>query len=115
MFKKFRRQNPPPDPDEWITVPFRVAEAARVSIYTIGSRPEVPDAIRWWIAQWLTSYNSYLVDYMTKTYGDDIFPFLDQITREVMPDEEVSEQANGEPDSATWALWERQLNEGEGQ
>lgn len=121
FFDRFRRKPKPiPEGDEWITVPFRVAEAARVSIYTIASRPELPDSIRWWIAQWLTNYNSYLVNYMKENYGPDIFPILDDITHEVMPEsdeeyEEEVDEGNPEPGSETWELWEQQLDDLEGQ
>lgn len=108
----FKRKEPPPPPpegDEWITVPFRFVEAARISIYTIGSRPEVPDVVRWWIAQWLVVYNQQLVTYMQQNYGPDIFAALDRITHEVTPagDEDPPER-EAEPE---WHLWENQFEE----
>lgn len=115
LFDRFRRRKQKlPVGDDWITVPFRVAEAARVSIYTIGSRPELPDSIRWWIAQWLTNYNSYLVTYMKENYGPDIFQLLDKITHEVMPEEVghgEGESESSEPGLETWELWEQQLDD----
>lgn len=100
------------DEDSWITVPFRFAEAARVSIYTIGSQPEVPPAIRWWIAQWLSAYNSQLVYYMREQYGPDIFPILDRITLDVMPEEEAHSRVPV-PEEESWEHWENQFREGD--
>ena len=107
----FTKKKPEPVPAEAnILVPFRFAEAARISIYTIGARPELPDAIRWWIAQWLVSYNQYLVNYMQETYGPDIFPALDEITRDVMPDLEEIDDALNHEDPA-WDMWESEFKE----
>lgn len=115
-FQRWRRFREPAreyrDNDSWITVPFRFAEAARVSIHTIGSQPEIPVAIRWWIAQWLASYNSQLVCYMRENYGPDIFPLLDQITEEVMPKEEDTPASM--VGQAEWEKWERQFREDDG-
>ena len=113
MRKWFRRKQSAqpvviPVNDDWITIPFRFAEAARVSIHTIGNQPEVPPSVRWWIGQWLTAYNSQLVYYMRENYGSDIFPILDRITREVMPQEEA-ESVNFPDDS--WEKWEEQFRE----
>jgi hypothetical protein len=98
---------PDPDDDSWIMVPFRFAEAARVSIHTIGSSTDIPGPIRWWISQWLTAYNSQLVFYMRENYGPDIFPILDRITADVMPGEQSA--AQGSDDS--WEKWEGQFRE----
>lgn len=103
---------PNPADDSWITVPFRFAEAARVSIYTIGNQREIPEAVRWWIHQWLTAYNSQLVSYMRENYGPDIFPILDRITFDVMPTESApSPPGDGHDDS--WDKWEGQFQEGD--
>jgi hypothetical protein len=111
------RRNTDEYPGDWITVPFRFAEAVRVSIHTIGTQPEVPAEIRLWIAQWLQAYNSQLVMYMKEYYGPHILPLLDQITRDVMPDDPAeSDDADdlndlgGEP----WDRWESQFEEGGG-
>jgi len=77
-------------PGDWITVPFRFAEAARVSIHTIGCQEEIPDQVRYWISEWLADYNYQLVAYIREYYGPEILPLLDRITEEVMPPE-VSE------------------------
>lgn len=97
----------PVDSDEWITVPFRFAEAARVSIHTIGVQKEVPAGVRWWIAQWLAEYNSQLVYYMRENYGPDIFPILDRITQEVMTKDESAEADSDD----SWEKWESQFRE----
>lgn len=94
--------------EDWITVPFRYVEAARVSIYTIGSQPELPPAIKWWIAQWLVAYNSRLVYYMRENYGPDIFPILDSITQDVMAKD--GEQENSDTEDS-WEKWESQFRE----
>ena len=112
------------DVDEWILVPFRFAEAARVSIYTIGSSKNLDPAMRWWIASWLAGYNAQLVDYMREKYGEDIFPLLDAITTDVMPDpqDDDEERADTVPLPAdklkasaqdvsdeSWEQWEKQF------
>jgi hypothetical protein len=94
--------------DEWITVPFRFAEAARVSIHTIGSQQEIPLDIRLWIAQWLAAYNEQVIDYMRENYGPDIFPILDRITCDVMPDP----VGYGVARSDSWEKWETEFREG---
>lgn len=96
-------------PEEWITVPFKYAEAARVSIYTIANQPGVPVYLQAWIAQWLASYNSQLISYMKLNYGPAIFPLLDKITRDVMPKGSGEDTASAPNDS--WEKWERQFRE----
>lgn len=117
MFDRFRRKKPKVFPygEEWITVPFRIAEAARVSIYTIGSSPQISEPVRWWIAKWLSDYNAAMTVYMEETYGPDIFPLLDKITMDLMPAAEYSESSpeNDEPHGYSWDMWERELNEGD--
>ncbi len=95
--------------DEWITVPFRFAEAARVSIHTIGTQEELPLAMKIWIAQWLAAYNSQVVEYMRENYGPDIFPILDRITCEVMPEPVGYGVASSSPEECSWEEWESQF------
>lgn len=90
--------------DEWITVPFRYAEAVRVSLHTIQAQQHVPPDVRNWIREWLVAYNHFLAGYMQKTYGEKIFPILDEITKSVMP---------GEEEGVSWDIWERELHEEE--
>lgn len=100
-------------PGDWITVPFRFAEAARVSIHTIGCQEEIPAPIRYWIAQWLADYNYQLVAYIREYYGPEILPLLDRITEEVMPPED-SEQQQSAPsgrNNTAWDHWESQFGE----
>lgn len=96
-------------PGDWIMVPFRFAEAARVSIHTIGCQEEIPSSVRFWIAQWLAEYNYQLVAYMKEYYGPEILPVLDLITQEVSPDSDgaVAAEAAGAP----WDRWESQFRE----
>jgi hypothetical protein len=97
-------------PGDWIMVPFRFAEAARVSIHTIGCQEEISDPVRYWIAQWLADYNYHLVAYMKEYYGPEILPLLDRITEEVKPpDSERQSEANGR--STAWDHWENQFKE----
>jgi len=104
-------------PGDWITVPFRFVEAVRVSMHTIGAQPEVSPEIRLWIAEWLRTYNAHLVMYMKEYYGPHVLPLLDQITKDVMPDDPEgladtnlgdTENTSGEP----WEHWESQFREG---
>jgi hypothetical protein len=97
-------------PGDWITVPFRFAEAARVSIHTIGCQEEIPAAVRYWIAQWLADYNYQLVAYMKEYYGPEILPLLDRITDEVKPPQS-QEQSESEMRGAAWDHWESQFRE----
>jgi hypothetical protein len=97
--------------DEWITVPFRILEAARVTIHVIGANPDVPDPVRWWIAKWLSQYNSFVAGYMKEIYGADIFPLLDRVTMDVLPNEYSDGSENKHP---SWELWEQELNDREG-
>lgn len=114
----FRRKSRPshrepvdPSDDSWITVPFRMAEAARVSIYTIAMQQDIPIPIRNWIGHWLAAYNSHLIFYMRENYGPDVFPLLDRITAEVMP--EGTESTPPPPPGAddSWEKWEGQFKE----
>ena len=57
-----------------------------------------------WIANWLAAYNSQVVEYMRENYGPDIFPILDRITCEVMPDPVGYGAA-----SNSWEEWESQF------
>jgi len=91
----FRRK---PGPDE-IMVPFRFAEALRVTVYTIGTSPGIPDSMRFAIAQWLAGYNSQLVYYMREQYGTGVFEALDKITDEVTP----------EYSGPQWEKWESEF------
>ena len=99
--------------DEWITVPFRFAEAARLSVYTIAQETGIPVGLRQWIAQWLESYNSQLIMHMRENYGPNIFPILDEITRSVMPDGAMnagnSPVNSAEGDHEMWSAWEQEL------
>lgn len=98
-------------PGDWIMVPFRFAEAARVSIHTIGCQEEISAPIRFWIAQWLADYNVQLVAYMKEYYGPEILPLLDRITDEVKPPGSDGE-SEPDPDNA-WDHWENQFREGD--
>lgn len=112
LFRRKRpRVQPIPGGDEWILIPFRYGEAARISLHTVGMRPEVPAEIRYWIAQWLHSYNTRLSAYMRETYGEGIFPILDQITKEVAP-EPVPDKPEA-VDLPPWDRWEEQFGEEE--
>lgn len=75
-------RGPLPDeiPGDWVVIPFRVMEALRVSLATVGAHPELPEGIRLWVADWLLRYNQSLAAYMGEVYGPDIFPILDGIT-----------------------------------
>ena len=97
-------------PGDWIMVPFRFAEAARVSIHTIGCQEEIPAAVRFWIAQWLADYNYQLVAYMKEYYGPEILPLLDRITDEVKP-ADPEEQSEADRRESSFDHWESQFKE----
>lgn len=101
-----------PADDAWITVPFRYAEAARVSIHTIGNQPGIPVELKYWIARWLAAYNQQLISYMRSQYGSGIFPLLDEITRSVTP-APSSEDGLPVDHQKSWERWEQQFK-GEG-
>ena len=106
MFRWFRKPKQAMD-EEQITVPFRIAETARVSLYTVGSSPQIPEPVRWWIAKWLADYNQYLANYIHYTYGPEAWPIVDRITMDVMP-----AQNSEKPHGMSWELWEKELNDG---
>lgn len=110
MFERFRRRkNEPVGPigDDWIVVPFRMAEAARLSVYTIGCSSEIPENVRWWIAEWLASFNAQVSAYMEFTYGPEIFHHIRRITEDVKPDDFEKETYHGQ----SWELWENQFRD----
>lgn len=95
---------------DWVVVPYRIAEACRISVYTIMSHPEVPDHVRNWIAQWLQQYNAALGAWFGVNYGPDVFPILAEITNAVR---QASEQDLQRQVDESFQYWERQFNEGE--
>ena len=68
----------PIENNDWVVMPYRIAEACRLSLFTLGSHPDIPENVRWWIAQWLQGYNMALAFYFNDTYGEDIFPTLEE-------------------------------------
>lgn len=105
--------------EEWITVPFRYAEAARLSIYTIASEPRVPKEVQLWIKLWLDAYNQNLIEYMRENYGPKIFPLLDKITTEIWPNGDIEKKSDpkthsskGAVDQETWTKWEQEFQGG---
>lgn len=105
-------QGPIGEPMDWVVMPYRVAEAARISLYTIASHPELPDSLRWWIAQWLAGYNAALAGWFEQHYGPDVFPMLAQITMSVRSatEQAVSEEHARAVEEA-FSFWEQQLGE----
>ncbi len=98
---------------DWIVVPYRILEAARLSLYTIASHPEQSDQVRWAVLQWLDSFNTHLALYFQENYGEEVFPLLEQVSKMVR---EASEAADSE--SATTSFedlfnkWEAQFDDG---
>lgn len=126
MWWPWKRKRPEPQffyepvSDEWITVPFRYAEAARLTVYTIAQEKQIPAEVRRWIMLWLDSYNSHLIHYMRHHYGPNVFPLLDEITSEVMPSQEADRSDDTQPlpiavDQETWLRWEQELQGGNGE
>lgn len=128
MFDRIRKwfnAAPPPDPpqgplaqlqeNDWVVVPYRVAEACRMSIYTIGAHPDLPDELRLWIAQWLVSYNGALALWFQENYGPDIFKTLEQITDTVRDvSEHVYAEDYHEAVAADFDRWQEELREQHG-
>lgn len=109
----FRRKRPVPAGDDWITVPFRIAEASRLSIYTIGSHPELPDSLRVWIAGWLGNYNSALTSWFEENYGPDIFEHLARITQQVLRESsEAAIEDHAKVETDAFARWESEFEHG---
>jgi hypothetical protein len=106
-------RGPLPDdfPGDWVVLPYRIAEACRISMYTVGSHPELPAELSWWIGQWLEQYNASLARYFSEVYGPDIFPVLERITASV---KEVSEKFYTEEFNEelhkSFKAWEEELN-----
>jgi hypothetical protein len=112
---------PVTETDEWITVPYRYAEAARLTIHTIAQQKEIPVEVRQWINLWLDYYNASLWQYMQNNYGPGVFMLLDQITAEVFPngapyddddDDTDPRVTSPEVNQETWTKWEQQLRGG---
>ncbi|BCO56142.1 hypothetical protein MINTM005_13860 [Mycobacterium intracellulare] len=100
------------DSGDWIVMPYRLAEAARISMYTIASHPEVPDNLRWWIVQWLNSYNTALATWFFQNYGPSVFPALAEITNGVrqLSEQNAAEEAARAIEEA-FHRWEEELGE----
>lgn len=123
MFERFKKwwrsDSPDPPPqgpleqlqaNDWVVVPYRVAEACRMSIYTIGSHPELPDALRLWIAQWLAGYNGSLAMWFQTNYGPSIFPVLAEITDGVRDiSEKVYAEEYAQTVNADFDRWSQEL------
>ena len=123
-FKDWWRSDKPPAPpqgplsavgNDWVVLPYRLAEACRLSLYTVGCHPDIPENIRVWIAQWLYDYNTVLAGYFARNYGPDIFDVLKDISDEVQKlTDEVSEEKFKELIDETFSRWEEQLKGAEG-
>lgn len=102
--------------DDRIVMPYRLAEAARISMYTIASHPNLPDNLRWWIVQWLNSYNAALATWFSQNYGPDVFPALAEITNGVrqMSEENAAREAARAMDEA-FQRWEQELEDDNGE
>jgi hypothetical protein len=99
-------------PGDWVVLPFRVAEACRISLYTIGSHPEMPRHLAWWIAQWMAGYNTSVAKYFELNYGPDIFPVLQKITASVVSDSEKFYEEQFEDSlRESFDRWEQQLGD----
>lgn len=98
-------------PGDWVVMPYRMAEACRISMYTIASHPDMPQQLHQWIAQWLQGYNASLAKFFGDVYGPDIFPVLEKITEGV---KKASEQFyEEEAERQLWdsfKQWEEELN-----
>lgn len=102
------------DPNDWVVMPYRIAEAARISLHTIAMHPDVPDSLRLWIGTWLYNYNSALSTWFQGHYGPDVFPILNAISQQVRSRSERTavEEHNQNVDEA-FNKWEQQFKEGE--
>lgn len=83
--------------DDWLVIPVKYAEPARVSLWNLANRPDMPTHIAAEIATWLQQYNMGLTHYFSDTYGEDVFEDLKEITLAV--------QASSNP----WEAWEEQF------
>lgn len=97
-------------PGDWVVLPYRLAEACRISMSTVGSHPDIPDDVRLWIAHWLQTYNMSLANYFRENYGPNIFPILEQITFEVWKlNEKNHSQQGDEVLQSSFEMWEEEL------
>ena len=120
MFKRRKKQEEPmprqaPEtmPGDWVVLPYRMMEAARLSLYTIGSHPDLPEHVRWWVANWLAEYNSHLASYFQETYGPNIFEVLEKITNMVKAASEEKATTEAEETYEEWFnKWEEQVSGG---
>lgn len=104
---------PQEEPGDWVVMPYRIAEACRLSMCIIAQHPDMPRHLNYWITQWLAGYNGALTMWFEQNYGKDIVPVLNQITENVRAasDRALTEQverAIGE----SFEKWESQFREG---
>lgn len=88
--------------DDWLVIPFKYAEPARVSLWNLANRPDMPEHIAMEIAEWLVRYNSHVTAYFREEYGEQVFDDLKEITLRV--------QAAGDRE-ASWDRWEDELRD----
>jgi hypothetical protein len=125
-FKKWWRSEPTVDtgargpipetvPGDWVVLPYRIQEACRVSMATVGAHPDLPEHIREWIADWLSTYNKSLAAYLQDTYGEEIFPIIDGITAMVRSYTDAhhakeSQRERNQQWNEAFQRWEEELN-----
>lgn len=127
MFERLRRwwegssPEPPPqgplpqtEPGDWVVLPYRIAEACRLSMCIISQHPDMPKHLHWWITQWLAGYNGALTMWFEQNYGKEIFPVLQEITNGVRSasDQALTEQYERSVGEA-FEKWESQFTEGD--
>lgn len=100
---------------DWIVMPYRLAEACRISIANVGVHPDLPDELRLWIGSWLEAYNGYLSGYFRQNYGPDIFPVLETITKQVwQASEKFYQEEHLQRTQESFNLWENEMGDEDG-
>src|SRR6478735_7650965 len=99
----FKKPPPEPDPEpeptptqplypgDWVVMPFRIQEAARITLHTVSVHPEIPPHVQQWITNWLNAYNDHVSGWFHANYGETVFPVLKEISAMVW---QVSEHEN---------------------
>lgn len=123
MFGWFRKRREPVTPvsvlgdsgTDWLTVPFALEEACRISMYSIAAHPELTDNLREVIRSWLDSYNRALSAWFLEHYGPDVFPLLEAVSNDVhVRSERNALQQEEERHSQAFKRWEQELGEKDG-
>mgnify|MGYP001302778150 FL=1 len=94
---------------DWVVVPFRMVEAARVTLHAVTAHPDIPPGVRGAIEQWLAVYEMHLSVWFENTYGPKIFEVLGAITDEVKRLSLQAATGMDEKTAESFRRWEQEM------